>query len=102
MKFDPPIHGGLYCKRYIHCKVYWAAIKGVPVCPPLSHFYRHALQHHGRTHIDRPIGRLYECRPGGLRTGSPPSPPPALDPPHSAASPAVPALIGSGSPSSVT
>ena len=53
-------------------------IEGVSGRLPLSHVCRHAPQHHGRAHIDRPSGRLYEGRPGGLRTGSPPSPPPRL------------------------
>jgi hypothetical protein len=35
-------------------------------------------QHHNRSHIDRSSGRQREGRPGGLRTGSPPSPPPRL------------------------
>src|SRR5580698_7001195 len=35
-------------------------------------------EHHDRTRIDRPSGRPYVCRPDGLRTGSPPFPPPRL------------------------
>ena len=38
MKFDPPVHGGLYCKRYILCKVYLAFIEGVSVRLPPSQF----------------------------------------------------------------
>ncbi len=55
-------------------------------------------QQRGRLLISHPRGRPYNGRPSGLRTGSPPIPTAALDPPHRAASPAVPALIGSGSP----
>jgi hypothetical protein len=43
-----------------------------------SHFHRHAPNIMARRIIDRPCGRPYERRPGGLRTGSPPSPPPRL------------------------
>jgi hypothetical protein len=101
MKFDPPSHARLYRKSYILCKVYYARIwEGRVGVPRLSATVTDTpKEHHDWTQIDRPSGRPYGCRPGGLRAGSPPSPPAALDPPRSAASPAVPALIGSGSAS---
>ena len=50
--------------------------------------------------IDRPHGRLMiaDLAASGLVRRHPPA---ALDPPHRAGSPAVPALVGSGSPLTV-
>jgi hypothetical protein len=53
-------------------------------------------KHHGRTHIARPMRSAYECRPGGLRTGSPPSPPPRLIRPIVRLLPRSPRLSGPG------
>ena len=53
-------------------------------------------QHHDLPHIDRSCGRPYDCRPGGLRTGSPPSPPPRLIRPTVRLLPRSPRLSGPG------
>lgn len=53
-----------------------------------------ALARHPASRNTRVVGHMSADR-GGLRAGSPPSPP-ALDPPHRPASPAVPALLGPG------
>jgi hypothetical protein len=81
----------IYSARYIGL-----FIEGVSGRLPLSHVCRHAPQHHGRTHIDRPSGRPYERRPSGLRTGSPPSPPPRLIRPTVRLLPRSPRLSGPG------
>jgi hypothetical protein len=66
---------------------------------PKSIRHRHAQQCHDRTHVIRPYGRPYELPTWWAPNGFAAIPTTALDLPHRAASPAVPALIGSGSPS---
>ena len=50
----------------------------------------------GRPRIDRPRGRPYDGRPGGLRAGSPPSPPPRSIRPTVRRLPRSPRLSGPG------
>ena len=63
---------------------------------------RHLPPQRGRPQTSCPRGRPYDGRPRGLWTSSPAFPTPRSTRPRSAASPTFPALVGSGSPSTLT